>query len=159
MGVRCNNKTYRWLTVPMGHSWSPAVAQSAGLNVLAHREKQEAALFDEEALRQGTLHPSKMDEASYVCSVTTTFVFGDEASVNEVHKRIERNKVWFNIELKYHRVSCGPETFVFRIRKYRERGADEMTQRFEWQHDPDRFKTYLDLFSNHQPPHDKKTIS
>ncbi len=44
--VRCGGRFFRGNTLPMGHSWSPHLAQSISLLLLVHCEEKQLKLFD-----------------------------------------------------------------------------------------------------------------
>lgn len=57
-GLNMRGTHYMWRCLPMGWSWSPAVAQAFAWAVLLARKPDEEALFDERAFQDGHHMPS-----------------------------------------------------------------------------------------------------
>lgn len=95
-----------WVCLPMGWSFSPAIAQASSWMLVLHREKNESELFDTSALRvDGTSLPAwcysvKGDTAVTIYYDNLVIVSRDRAELNSIVKRIRRNIVHFNAEVK-----------------------------------------------------------
>jgi len=101
-GKHC--RTYEWTRLPMGWSWSPAIAQAISWCLILHREEGDVSLFDESNIPQDAL-PRYVPLTTCRGFVHVTYdnigVFADNFRETErIQQRIERNLEMFSATIK-----------------------------------------------------------
>ena len=103
-GLRAGDKTWRWRTLPMGWSHSPAVAQACCLALLINREVHEEPFFDESAVH-GTQLPTFIPLISG-CGFGTAYydniiiASDNENDIKQAEARIQRTCELFGAVIK-----------------------------------------------------------
>jgi hypothetical protein len=112
------NETFRWTCLPMGWSFSPAIAQALGWAMLCHRESGEFAHVKIDDLEVSptfvTLFSKIGQRVGFLALYYDNYiVVSTDADVARImHNRIERNARLFNIALKEHKLFTRKELFA-----------------------------------------------
>jgi hypothetical protein len=150
-GLALGEKCFRWTCLPMGWSYSPAIAQAAAWTMLAHREDEEPAYIFIDGLENSPAFLPLFNSSSR--RVGTVFLYYDNylvvsecpATAQAMHIRIMRNARLFSIILKEHALIprsalLGPTPPVFlgmEISLDYKRGRDASpTHRLRWRPKP-----------------------
>ena len=108
-GIRIEKEVLLWSTLPMGHSWSPLVAQITSWAWLTYRDATEKALI--EPLTDGVLpnFRSVFDrKTGTICGFVTVYydnyivIATDYTTAREISNRLLRNAKRYKIHLKEH---------------------------------------------------------
>ena len=97
----------QWVCLPMGWSFSPAIAQAASWMLVLHRGVGEKELFDVEKLRtEGASLPAWVYSRTRKTAVTIYYdniviVSGERSELNKIVSRIRSNMNIFQAELKF----------------------------------------------------------
>lgn len=107
-GLAMDNIMYRWTCLPMGWSYSPAIAQAAAWIFLCHSEDGEEEYFSLKDLENLPSFLEIKGKDGKVIGLITLYydnyliVSSDARVVEDLHRRVLRNAKFFNIVLKHH---------------------------------------------------------
>lgn len=99
-------QSFRWATLPMGHSHSPFIAQCIGWTILLHEEPGDEALFDDADLARIKTLKEPPQFVKLRCGGFVTLFYDNFKAVGpsagRMHDRIVRNcsSDFFNIAIK-----------------------------------------------------------
>jgi hypothetical protein len=101
-GIATTSKSWRWATLPMGHSWSPWVAQALAWCALTYKEEQEDDLFETsiEDLEQAPQFLRLRGGGLCTVYYDNFIAIGPPRVIDLLKARWERNFRLFNIAVK-----------------------------------------------------------
>jgi hypothetical protein len=154
--------TMKWLTLPMGWSFSPHVAQSVAWTALLHREELEDNLFEHEGILNQTPEFLRLKDGGIVTVYyDNILIIGPHCGfAKKMNDRFLRNakmfslslKIWEEFDAKRLRTErpcfLGAEIVIQRTkgrRKERESSVEcsSHTYSFQWRHESSRLEKWL----------------
>lgn len=94
-------KYCKWLSVPMGWSWAPHVAQCLGWHFIAHQNKMFGKIDRNMKAPPQYLRTSDRDGVAFLYVDNVHAYFLSEAKAQEFMKQVGANMAKYNVQLKY----------------------------------------------------------